>query len=114
MSNTDLIEYKSYHGSVHFDSEHEMFYGKVEFIRDLVNFEACDARSLIKAFKDAVDEYLEDCIALNKAPDRPFKGSFNIRIAPDLHRELGMYALQHDSSINKIVKSAIKEFIEQH
>ena len=112
MNTSDLIEYKNYYGSVHFDSKQEIFYGKVEFIRDLINFEASDAKSLIQSFKDAVDEYLEDCSALGKVPDIPFKGSFNIRISPSLHREIGLYAIQHDSSVNSIVKSVLKDFIE--
>lgn len=114
MSNSDLIEYKGYHGSVHFDATQEIFYGKIEFIRDLVNFEASDAKSLVLAFKEAVDEYLADCNVLGKTPDVPFKGSFNIRISPALHREIGLYAIQHDSSVNNIVKSALKDFIEHH
>ena len=114
MSISDLIEYKGYHGSVHFDSKQEIFYGKVEFIRDLINFEASDAKSLLQSFRDAVDEYLEDCKILNKTPDLPFKGSFNIRISPTLHREIGLYAMQHDSSINNIVKSALQDFIEHN
>jgi len=114
MNTSDLIEYKQYHGSVYFDSKQEIFYGKVEFICDLVNFEASDAKSLVQSFKNAVDEYLEDCKILNKTPDIPFKGSFNIRISPTLHREIGLYAMQHDSSVNNIVKSALKDFIEHH
>ena len=112
MNNSDLIGYKQYHGSVHFDPVQEIFYGKVEFIRDLINFEATDAKSLVQSFKNSVDDYLEDCRVLNKSPDIPFKGSFNIRISPTLHREIGLYAMQHDSSINNIVKSVLKDFIE--
>ncbi|PCJ25372.1 MAG: toxin-antitoxin system HicB family antitoxin [Rickettsiales bacterium] len=113
MSKHDLIEYKNYYGSVHFDAKEELFYGKIEYIRDLVNFEASDAKSLVQSFKDSVDDYLEECRALNKTPDASFKGSFNIRITPELHREIGLYALQHDSSINGVVKSALKEFMQQ-
>ena len=114
MSKNDFIEYKGYSGGVHFNAEQEIFYGKIEYIRDLVNFEATDAKSIIQEFKTAVDEYLADCIALNRTPDKPFKGSFNVRVTPYLHREIGMYALQHDRSINQVVKSAIKEFIQEH
>ncbi len=112
MNNSDLIEYKEYYGSVHFDAKQEIFYGKVEFIRDLITFEAHDAKFLIASFREAIDDYLEDCAILGKTPDVPFKGSFNIRISPSLHREIGLYAIQHDSSINNIVKSALKSFIE--
>ena len=114
MNKQDLMEYKKYYGSVHFDSKEEIFYGKIEFIRDLVNFEASDAKSLIAAFKNAVDDYIKDCDDLGKVPDVPFKGSFNIRISPELHREIGLYAMQHDSSINNVVKSALKDYILHH
>lgn len=114
MNTKDLIKYKQYYGSVHFDPQQEIFYGKIEFIRDLISFEASDAKSLVQSLKDAVDEYLEDCKTLGKVPDVPFKGSFNIRISPTLHREIGLYAIQHNSSVNNIVKSALKNFIEHN
>lgn len=39
----------------------KLFYGKIEFIRDLVAYEASDAETLIRHFHEAVDEYLDDC-----------------------------------------------------
>ena len=59
MIRSDLICYKNYYGSVHFDPQEELFFGKIEFIRDLVNYEASEAKSLVKAFHEAVDSYLE-------------------------------------------------------
>jgi predicted HicB family RNase H-like nuclease len=47
MTRSDLIYYKNYYGSVHFDPQEELFFGKIEFIRDLVNYEASEAKSLI-------------------------------------------------------------------
>lgn len=114
MNKEDLIFYKGYYGSVHFDAEQELFYGKLEFIRDLVNFEAEDAKLIIPAFHDAVDGYLEDCKELEKQPNIPFKGSFNVRVSPELHRQLGIYAVSHKDSINNVVKSALKEYFENH
>lgn len=109
-----MMEYKGYYGSVNFDVDNELFYGKIEFIRDLANYEASDAKSLIKSFRDAVDDYLEDCSELGKNPDVPFKGSFNVRVTPELHRDISLYALHNESTLNKVVKSALKEFIETH
>lgn len=62
MKKTDFMEYKGYYGSVHFDIEAEIFYGKVEFIRDLINYEATDAKSLIKAFQQSIEDYIADCV----------------------------------------------------
>jgi len=112
MIKSDLINYKGYWGSVHFDSVEELFFGKIEFIRDLINYEALDAKSLIKSFYEAVDSYLEDCNQLDKTPDKPFKGSFNVRVDPELHKEASLYALQHGDTLNGVVKKALNQFIQ--
>ncbi len=55
------MQYQGYFGSVHFDNKGLFFYGKVEFIRALISYEATDAKGIKKAFEDAVDDYLEMC-----------------------------------------------------
>lgn len=112
MIKSDLICYKNYYGSVHFDPQEELFFGKIEFIRDLVNYEASDAKSLLKAFHEAVDSYLEDCSHTAKNPDIPFKGSFNVRVDPQLHKEASLYAMQHGDSLNGVVRKALSDFIK--
>lgn len=84
--------YKDYYRFVYFDAEQEIFYGKVEFIRDLVNFEAEDSKQIVPAFHEAVDGYLEDYKQLDLQPNIAFKGSFNVRVSPELHRQIGIYA----------------------
>ncbi len=54
----DLLKYKEFIGSVHFDSDDETFYGKIEGINDLVTFEGNTVQELKKAFHEAVDDYL--------------------------------------------------------
>jgi predicted HicB family RNase H-like nuclease len=41
-----------------------IFYGKIAFIRDLVNYEAQDGQNLLTSFHEAVDDYLDDCKTL--------------------------------------------------
>jgi len=57
----DLMHYKDYYGSVHFDEEALIFYGKVEFVGALISCEATNAKGLKKAFKNSVDDYLDLC-----------------------------------------------------
>ncbi len=111
MKKATLMNYKNYYGSVNFDTEERIFFGQIEFIRDLANYEARDADNLLKAFHEAVDSYLDDCKILGKAPNKPFKGSFNIRIEPSLHKEIALYAIKHGASLNGIVQEAINKFI---
>jgi hypothetical protein len=55
---TDMVSYKGYFGSVHYDDADRIFYGKMEFIRALVSYEGTDAASLRSALEEAVDDYL--------------------------------------------------------
>jgi len=57
----DMLKYKGYLGSINFDEKSVIFYGKIEFIRALVTFEATEAKHLQQEFKRAVDDYLLMC-----------------------------------------------------
>jgi hypothetical protein len=57
----DVIRYKGYLGSVHFDAEDEVFHGKIEGIQDLVTFEGQSVAELKNAFQEAVEDYLALC-----------------------------------------------------
>ena len=103
----DLMQYKGYYGSVHFDEEDLIFHGRIEFIRALVSYEATNAKGLKKAFTEAVDDYLETCCNQEVDPETPFKGSLNVRLGPELHRRVAIAAEQHHLSINKFIAETL-------
>ena len=51
----DMMTYNGYFGSVHYDDENKIFYGKWEFVRALVSYEGTDVISLRTAFEEAVE-----------------------------------------------------------
>jgi predicted HicB family RNase H-like nuclease len=104
----DVLEYKGYYASVHFSSEDDVFYGKLLGIDDLVNFEGTSVKELKKAFREAVDDYLETCKELGKEPNKTYKGTFNVRISVDLHKAAAIYAAKNSISLNDFVKKAIQ------
>ena len=108
----DLMQYKGYYGSVHFDDEDLIFHGKIEFIRALISYEATDAKGLKKAFQKAVDDYLDMCNHQKIEPEIPFKGSLNIRLGTDLHRRIAIAAAQHHLSINKFIAETLEDSVE--
>lgn len=105
------MEYKGYWGSAHYSDEDEVFHGKLEGIRDLVTFEADDAKELKKHFREAVDDYLEWCQARGKTPDRPYKGTFNVRVGPDLHRRAALFAAASNRKLNAVVAEALERYL---
>lgn len=99
----NLLQYKGYTGSVEYDPDEPIFYGKVLYIKALISYEGKDAVGIKKAFHDAVDDYLEMCKEENIETEKPFKGSFNIRTGHDLHRKIALEAFKRDMSINKFI-----------
>lgn len=105
---TDLIQHNGYYGEVHFSVEDEVFYGKLIGINDLVTFEGASVRELKEAFREAVEDYLETCRQLNKQPDKTYKGSFNVRVSAELHKQAALYAAVKNMSLNDFVKYALQ------
>lgn len=107
----DLLKYKNYYGSVKYSAEDRVFHGKIEFINDLVTFEATDVESLEAEFRAAVDDYFETCKELGIKPQKAFKGQFNVRVKPDIHRKAALVASLKDISLNRLVEIALEHEI---
>ena len=107
MNNT--IQYKGYVGSVEFSEEDGLFYGKVMGIRSLISYEGETARELVDDFHAAVDDYLETCREEGRKPEVAYKGSFNIRISPELHKRLAIYTAAHNISLNSYIEETLEK-----
>ena len=107
----DMMTYKGYYGSVHYSDEDQVFHGKIEFIRSLVSYEGTDVKSLHTTFKEAVDDYLELCEEESKEPEMSFKGSFNVRTGPDLHRRAILCAKSKGMNLNSIITDALEKYL---
>ncbi len=112
MSN--LLAYKNYNGTVEYSDEDECLYGKVVGLKSLISYEGHSIKELRQDFERAVEEYLTDCKQRKIQPEQPFKGSFNVRISPKLHREIALYALHHDQSLNSVVEEALDYMIQKN
>jgi predicted HicB family RNase H-like nuclease len=66
---TEILKYKNYFATVHYSSEENLYFGKIEDINDLVTFEGDSLAGLKKFFIEAVDDYLETCKEMGKSPD---------------------------------------------
>ena len=105
----NILEYKGYHTKVEYVAEDNCLYGKIEGINDLVTFEAHDLDSVKKEFHAAVDDYLAFCEEIGQEPEKEYKGLFNVRIKPDLHRKLSMEANKEGITMNALIEQIINE-----
>jgi len=110
----DSLTYKGFIATVHFNADDEIFFGKIEEIDDLISFEGKSVPELKKAFINAVDDYLNICEKYKKPVMKSYKGSFNVRIEPELHRKAVRKSLLMGISLNQLIQKAIeKEVIEE-
>ncbi len=105
----DILKYKDFIGSVHFSTTDEVFHGKLIGIDDLVTFEGSSVVELKKSFEEAVEDYLELCRNVNKSPNKSYKGTFNVRIKPVLHKQAARRSMELGVSLNQFVELAIDE-----
>lgn len=108
----NYLEYKGYIGTVEFSAEDKIFFGKIQGINDLVTFEGSAVDELEKSFKDSVVDYLETCAAINKAPEKVFKGSFNVRVSQELHQKTALLASKKGLNLNDVVKKALSYIVK--
>lgn len=106
-----MLQYKGYLGSVSYHAEDRVFFGKLEGIRDLVSFEGTDVETLESSFREAIDDYLSVCKEEGREPDKPYKGQFQVRVRPDIHRRLAMQAAQENTNLNAMAEAAFEEFL---
>lgn len=108
----NTLKYKGYIGSVAYSEPDKVFFGKIEGIEGLVNYEGESVQELTAAFHDAVDDYLIFCEEHDWKPQKSYTGAFNVRIAPETHRDIANMAAEAGISINAFVKRALAEAVK--
>jgi len=107
----NTMEYKNYHTRVDYSAEDDCLVGEVMGINDLIVFHGKSVDEFEKAFHECVDSYLDLCKRHDKTPDKEFSGQFNLRVPPELHRELAIAAEKRGDSLNAVVVEACTQFL---
>ena len=110
-----ILTYKGYQGSFEYDRDADIFHGDVLHITDVITFQGRSIDELKAALAESVEVYLEYCAAKGKEAQKPFSGTFNVRLNPELHQRLAVQAAHNGVSLNKwVAKTLEKAVSEQH
>lgn len=105
----NTLSYKGFIGSVSFSEKDGVFFGKIEGIDGMVNFEGESVNELTNAFHEAVDDYLDYCKDMGIEAHKSYTGVLNIRINPETHSRIAVIAKQTGVSINAFIKAALEK-----
>ena len=108
---SSVLKHGGYTARIEFSAEDRVFFGKLDDITDLISFEGNTVEELENAFVEAVDDYHALCATTGKQPEKPFKGSFNVRMQPELHRKAALVSRERNMSLNQLVVEAVQRFV---
>lgn len=108
-----LKPYKGYRAKVDFDEEDCLIFGELLGIADTICFHAEKPEDVVNTFHQCVDDYLKHCVEIGKEPDKAYRGCFNVRITPELHKEADLRAAVHGISLNQFVINAIQHEVQR-
>ena len=102
-----MMEYKGYLATVEYDAEAKIFHGDIINTKDVITFQGTTVKEIERAFKDSIDDYIAWCKEEGVEPEKPYSGKFNVRLSPQLHRQIVVLAKQKRISLNSFVEKAI-------
>ena len=103
------MTYKGYAASIEYSNNDESFIGHIAGIKDRVGFHGESVIELKEAFQEAVEDYLETCVAVGKEPQKPYSGKLMLRIPPELHATIATAAQVNGQSINQWISRALNQ-----
>lgn len=103
-----ILTYKGYQGGFEYDPDADIFHGEVLHLNDVITFQGRSIDELKTALAESVEVYLEYCQGKGRSPEKPFSGTFNVRLTPEIHQRIAMRAAHDGLSLNKWVAKALE------
>jgi predicted HicB family RNase H-like nuclease len=95
------MTYRGYAARIEYSDEDQCLVGHIAGIDDVVGFHGESVAELRAAFDEAVDDYLETCAKLGRAPQKPYSGRLMLRVPPEVHAAVAAAAEVSGKSINQ-------------
>jgi predicted HicB family RNase H-like nuclease len=97
----NTMTYRGYAARIEYSDEDRSFVGHIAGINDVVGFHGESVPGLRAAFEEAVEDYLEACEKLGRAPRKPYSGKLMLRVPPEVHAAIAAAAEVSGKSINQ-------------
>lgn len=89
------MTYRGYAARIEYSDEDQCL------VAHIVGFHGESVAELRAAFEEAVDDYLETCEKLGRAPQKPYSGKRMLRVPPEVHAAVAAAAEVSGKSINQ-------------
>ena len=107
----NMMTYQGYAARIEYSDEDEAFVGRIAGIRDVIGFHGESVHDLRAAFMEAVDDYLETCKKLGRAPQKPYSGKILLRVDPRIHARAAASAEAQGKSLNAWAQEVLEKAV---
>lgn len=106
MNNT--MNHKGYIARIDFDPRDQIFVGRVLGLADNISFHGTTVAELTADFHAAIGNYLDDCSASGRRPEKPASGKMLLRVSPEVHAAAAIAAEAAGKSLNQWAAEALE------
>ncbi len=104
----NLLRHKEYLATIELDPDAGFFHGEVINTRAVLTFQGRSLDELRAAFADTIADYEDWCKERGKEPEKPYSGSFTVRMPPELHRRIAEAAARAGKSLNRFITDTLE------
>ena len=104
----NVLEIDGFHAVISFDPDINMFRGEFIDLNGGADFYAADVEALRCEGRTSLKVFLDMCLEDGLEPRRQFSGRFNLRLPPELHRDLTAAAAADGKSLNACTVDHLK------
>ena len=108
-----ILTYKDYQGRFEYDPVSDIFHGDVLHINDVITFHGRSIDELKASLAESVEVYLEYCRKKGHAPEKPYSGTFHVRLTSEVHQKIAMRAANEGVSLNKWVAKILETAVSE-
>lgn len=108
------LTHKGFAGSHDISLEDGCLIGRILFIDDIISYEGETVAELKVNFEAAVDRYLAYCKSTGKPANKPYSGTFNVRVGSETHRKAVEAAHAAGMNLNEYVFAAVTRALTEH
>ncbi|MGB2924904.1 MAG: type II toxin-antitoxin system HicB family antitoxin [Limnothrix sp.] len=109
----NIMKVDGYKAKIEYDPDLDLFRGEILGLNGGADFYGSNPAELRQEFKNSIEEFLAVCEEKGINPTKEYSGRFNLRVSPELHREIAIVTASQKKSINQWITDVLKEAIQQ-
>lgn len=108
----NIMTVDGYKAKIEYDPELDQFRGEIIGLNGGADFYGTNPEELRQEFQNSLDIFLEVCAEKGINPTKEYSGRFNLRVPPELHRDIATITASKNKSINQWITEVLQRAIE--